>query len=107
MDDIEFRASQLVGKAILPIQRRSVGEVQSADPGAGVWTVLADEITDVAHESQLSASIRYVAKANVDSKSLTTVYEQFLEFVNPSCLSCFSDESWCAEQTEQAHACLL
>jgi hypothetical protein len=75
---------QLVGKAI---QRRIVSEVHATEDGAGVFSVLADETTDVAHESQLSVSIRYVGKAIVDGKSVAAVHERFLEFVNPLSLS--------------------
>jgi hypothetical protein len=41
----------------------------------------------VAHESQLSVSIRYVGKATVVGKSLAAVHERFLKFVNPLSLS--------------------
>jgi Domain of unknown function (DUF4371)/hAT family C-terminal dimerisation region len=78
---IQNEISQLVGKAI---QRRIVSEVQAGD---GVFSVLADETTDVAHEAQLSVSIRYVGKAIVDGKSVAAVHERFLEFVNPLSLS--------------------
>lgn len=53
----------------------------------GVFSVLADETTDVARESQQSVSIRYVGKAIVDGKSVAAVHERFLEFVNPLSLS--------------------
>ena len=53
----------------------------------GVFSVLADETTDVARESQLSVSIRYVGKAVVDGKSVAAVHERFLEFVNSLSLS--------------------
>jgi Domain of unknown function (DUF4371) len=43
------------------------------------FTVLADETTDVAHNSQLSVSVRYIHKKQI--------VERFLEFINPTALT--------------------
>ena len=71
---------RFVGTAI---HRRIVSEVQAS----GVFSVLADETTDVAHKPQLAVSVRYVGTADVSGKSMTIIRERFPEFINSAILT--------------------